>query len=573
MARAHDGHKDAAGVATNLGLLALGRVMRARAAAAAGDEQRVPYRDATLTRLLQPGLEGGAAAAMLACVAPGARDADATLATLKFARLACTVALRPTRAAATERADDDPMAGDADDADALLQRRCVWIGAPGFGDVFARVVGDASAPLVLWVHGSGPHNSSVFWADAMADLARAGAACRPGPRRFLQVAIDCPGYGRSPGDRQTIRSYPGALLAAIARALGRKSALAVVGSSQGSAAALNAALELPKLCGGGLALVHPVSHAPLALMMYDVRDDGHPVAVGRQLRRVVPRPRYFEFDSAIEPDWDARHLPQELLAMLYDDGTDAARAKALRRAGRLVESLPDLTRVAGGVRAYQRERDNEIGRFGGERARAGGARLSETDDDDDARGADDDCWRAVLNKGSNLMKYVHTRTGRVVNFRPPGAKVVVERLEAAGSKPARGGTGAGAARAVAPLFDPEEEEDDEPLDSEDEEERAAADGAAAAAEAEREAAQTTCDACARPLVEPLRLARCRCALCACCAEEKLRYTQNCPACGERTELSSPGRRGLAKFESDADELRRRAAARVAALALIKAARA
>ena len=57
------------------------------------------------------------------------------------------------------------------------------------------------------------------------------------------------------------------------------------------------------------------------------------------------------------------------------------------------------------------------------------------------------------------------------------------------------------------------------------------------------------------------------------AEEKLRYTQNCPACGERAELSSPGRRGLAKFESDADELRRRAAARVAALALIKAARA
>merc|ERR1719487_1645479 len=468
MARAHDGHKDAAGVATNLGLLALGRVMRARAAAAAGDEQRVPYRDATLTRLLQPGLEGGAAAAMLACVAPSARDADATLATLKFARLACTVALRPTRAAATERADDDPMAGDADDADALLQRRCAWIGAPGFGDVFARVVGDASAPLVLWVHGSGPHNSSVFWADAMADLARAGAACRPGPRRFLQVAIDCPGYGRSPGDRQTIRSYPGALLAAIARALGRKSALAVVGSSQGSAAALNAALELPKLCGGGLALVHPVSHAPLerfgalappALMMYDVCDDGHPVAVGRQLRRVVPQPRYFEFDSAIEPDWDARHLPQELLAMLYDDGTDAARAKALRRAGRLVESLPDLTRVAGGVRAYQRERDNEIGRFGGERARAGG-----------------DCWRAVLNKGSNLMKYVHTRTGRVVNFRPPGAKVVVERLEAAGSKPARGGTGAGAARAAAPLFDPEEEEDDEPLDAEEAEHKEWCDG-------------------------------------------------------------------------------------------------
>ena len=220
------------------------------------------------------------------------------------------------------------MAGDEDDGDATLQRRCVWIATRGYGDVFARVVGDFSYPLVLYVHGSGPANSSNFWCDAMVDIARAGAARRP-TRRFLQVAIDCPGYGRSPGDRQTIRSEPAAFLAAVVRALSRKSALALVGSSQGSAASLNAALERPKLVGGGVALCHPVTHAPLerfgaleqpVLMMYDIEDDGHPVAVGRRLRALLRRPRYFEFSSSCDGDvWDARHLPSEVRGVYVDD--------------------------------------------------------------------------------------------------------------------------------------------------------------------------------------------------------------------------------------------------------------
>ena len=51
------------------------------------------------------------------------------------------------------------MAGDTPDDDEALQRRCVWLSVPGFGDVFARIVGELSAPLVLYVHGSGPQNS------------------------------------------------------------------------------------------------------------------------------------------------------------------------------------------------------------------------------------------------------------------------------------------------------------------------------------------------------------------------------------------------------------------------------
>jgi len=54
-----------------------------------------------------------------------------------------------------------------------------------------------------------------------------------GVDRFFHVAIDCPGYGRSIGDCQTIRSYPGEFLSEIVKNLGKKHAYALVGSSQG----------------------------------------------------------------------------------------------------------------------------------------------------------------------------------------------------------------------------------------------------------------------------------------------------------------------------------------------------
>jgi hypothetical protein len=49
MDRSHDGAFDAAGCATNLGLVVLGRVIRAKT-----EQSHVPYRDSALTRLLQP---------------------------------------------------------------------------------------------------------------------------------------------------------------------------------------------------------------------------------------------------------------------------------------------------------------------------------------------------------------------------------------------------------------------------------------------------------------------------------------------------------------------------------------
>ena len=57
----------------------------------------------------------------------------------------------------------DPMADDADDELLHLRRRAVWIETQGHGDVFARCLGSPSDPLLLYVHGSGPRNSSLQW--------------------------------------------------------------------------------------------------------------------------------------------------------------------------------------------------------------------------------------------------------------------------------------------------------------------------------------------------------------------------------------------------------------------------
>ena len=72
----------------------------------------------------------------------------------------------------------------------------------------------------------------------------------------------------------------------------------LVGSSQGACATLNCALECPKLMHT-IAVCHPVGHAPHryvaitqpSLLIFDTEDAGHPVSVGRQMRRQLPNPR------------------------------------------------------------------------------------------------------------------------------------------------------------------------------------------------------------------------------------------------------------------------------------------
>merc|ERR1712216_1057207 len=81
MQRSHAGSGDASGIATNLGLHALTRVL----AALADNAPHIPYRDATLTRLLQPALGGDCATQMLACVSPSEADETETERTLRWA--------------------------------------------------------------------------------------------------------------------------------------------------------------------------------------------------------------------------------------------------------------------------------------------------------------------------------------------------------------------------------------------------------------------------------------------------------------------------------------------------------
>jgi len=558
MERAHGGSVDSAGVGTNLGLLVLGRVIHALATG-----ERVPYRDSTLTRLLQTSLGGTAMTQMLACISPAEIDVDHSFRTLQYATSARDVRVKPEVAGVREGLDTDPMIGDSEDADSVLNRRAIWIETREFGDVFARCVGDPADPLILWVHGSGPQNSSMFWNEVIMDVARLAQASAGGlPQCFYHVAIDCPGYGRSPGDRQTIRSYPGQLIGAVVLALGRRSVAAACGSSQGCAAVFNAALETPKLMHA-LAVCHPVAHAPErftnilhpTLMIFDTEDDGHPVSVGRQLRRYLPNNRYFEFTRSEDGDWEAEHMGEELIALL---SANWQQIKGKRRGGRLDPKLPELTRIAGGFRSWDEAHGGETTPMSGESLRReNGSEIDETSSWQGCSsvGADTNLWRAILDPSTNMLQYQHVQSGRISRLRPPGARILVERLDV-------GAAGSGSkvrstqqARRET-LFD---EKDDESEDEEARREREAQAEQAAADTREREVSQIDCDRCGGPLFDPVRLVRCRCALCASCVEVTVRYIRQCPVCGENVEVKK------GEPLSDMEELRARIAAREAKL--------
>ncbi|KAK3236045.1 hypothetical protein CYMTET_53795 [Cymbomonas tetramitiformis] len=555
MERAHDGAADDAGIATNLGLFHLCRVIKARAESAAV----VPYRDSVLTRLLQTSLCGTAATCMLACVSPAEADAGPSLSTLRFAAVARRMQLTPTAARVVSVLDDDPMAGDVHDHDPQLQRRAMWIEPPGYNDVYARCVGDPADPLLLYVHGSGPTNSSLTWNDFALDIAR-----RASPRTFYHVAIDCPGYGRSPGDRQTIRSYPGAFLEAVVRALGRRNVVAVIGSSQGCASAFNALLERPKLAYA-VAGIHPVTFAPErftaltqpALLIYNTEDPGHPVSVGRVIRskQYLRQLSYFEFAPSRDGWWDEEHMGTELLEIL------SCHWKAIdkKQVGLQMEELPELGKVGGGLRAWCGGDENEQGSVENLRDRdivqpmtavsllcadSNGEEQAQRLNDTSAKGGDGgNLWKTTLDPKTGMVTYVHVQTGRTSAVRPTGAHVM-------------GDGHTGSLPAVDPLFEPVRGMDA----YEDEEEKCARVAAEAAELKQSEASQERCDLCQKVLVEPYRFASCRCALCACCAEATAQCTHTCPVCGSAVKI----RKG--RIQTDCEELQQQAAARLERLA-------
>ena len=174
---------------------------------------------------------------------------------------------------------------------------------------------------------------------------------------FFHVAIDCPGYGGSSGDRQTVRSYPAELLQQVIRALGKTRALALVGCSQGACAVLNALVEDTSLADFA-AVTHPVGHdvsryskiAQPTMLLFDTDDAGHPVAVGRLMRKALPCAVYFEHSSDADPGFYERRFGAELLRMLREQRP--AQGGGAANSAR----LPLLAEIAGGLRSWAGER-------------------------------------------------------------------------------------------------------------------------------------------------------------------------------------------------------------------------
>lgn len=181
------------------------------------------------------------------------------------------------------------------------------------------------------------------------------------PQRFFHVAIDCPGYGRSAGDCQTIRSYPGSFLSQVVTALGKKHAYALIGSSQGACAVFNAVLECPGLCRF-LSVRDPVGHdtsrysqiAQPAHLIFDVDDPGHPVKVGRLMHRALPTSSYHEHSSIKEPYYHEDFMASQLLAMF---ATHDAAGKVDRGASK---KRPFLAKLAGGLNVWNRAHGREF---------------------------------------------------------------------------------------------------------------------------------------------------------------------------------------------------------------------
>jgi pimeloyl-ACP methyl ester carboxylesterase len=568
--------------AINTGLFALGNVI----AALAGHRDRrvgnhVPYRDSILTRLLQSSLGGDCRTVMLVCCSPAADDVTETLGSLRYAADARRIDASATKRVLTVQPEAQPLDNDLADPLVELDRRCIWLEVPGFDDVYCRCVGDpVEGELILLVHGSGPTNSSTWWNQWVWQLS---VLSHRTP--FYLVAIDCPGYGLSPGDRQIIRSLPGQFLTAVVNALGFRTALALVGSSQGAAAVFNATLENPSITRH-VAVMDPVGHDVFrykairqpCLLSFDVEDAGHPVKVGRWMRDNLPRCVYHEFAASEQPCWNSDHFAPELIKMIDGSGWDAPRsgggAAALAVASRISQSVANgLQRLAGGLVAWCEPRGTQGGEamkevqtglllppsdfifdeLGEDMVRqltlSDAASTFASDEAKDAEGAE---WVAAIDPKQHRIYYTNQATLEVMWRRPRHGVVVQEAPTADVSDDDGAAIAAPAAPrrrtdkrkttdrsdlAAAPagggtrptLFD---DEDDGAEEAKPPAPTAQELADLAAARAMAEIAQDDCECCGEALdaAAPRRFTVCRHIVCVLCYLRTAAVTSLCPVC-------------------------------------------
>ncbi|CAF1315724.1 unnamed protein product [Adineta ricciae] len=343
----------------NTDLLQLRRVLDALSTSS----PHIPYRDSTLTRLLQSSLTTMQSITILIShISSMNIDLYETLSTLKYSQIAKCVQRTsiPVPKLCKNIDTSDVMFGDYNDPVQYFHRRTVYIHTPSYGKIFARIAGhrpEEQQKCILLIHGSGPENSSMYWNDFVRRLL---SATSPSPYYF--VAVDCPGYGRSEGNKETIRSYPGDFIQEIISCISpiTHQVYCLVGSSQGAAAVFNALVDKPNI-SLFLAVQDPVSHDPQrfvsikqpALLMYDVDDAGHPVSVGRLVRKYIPTNHYYEFSSLKESHWleDNAHLKLLQLFNDYDTNKGATASSST--------SLPACVSVAGGIVSYLSSYDRE----------------------------------------------------------------------------------------------------------------------------------------------------------------------------------------------------------------------
>lgn len=204
-----------------------------------------------------------------------------------------------------------------------------------YGQIFYRCCGFYGDPLILIIHGSGPNNSSreyeFFQFEYIAKICFI--------RRFFIVAIDCPGYGNSSGSKQTVRSYPLELIEEIFRALNYVKAFALFGHSQGGSSIFNAVFQKNTItdillmdrpvCGD----IKRFANFPVpCLLVYDIEDDGHPIAQGRLLNKYLKFSRLLTYKSSKDPYWITDYLWESVLEFLrkYEEGL-AKRSRSLNQ--------------------------------------------------------------------------------------------------------------------------------------------------------------------------------------------------------------------------------------------------
>jgi pimeloyl-ACP methyl ester carboxylesterase len=66
--------------------------------------------------------------------------------------------------------------------------------------------------------------------------------------KFYIVAIDCPGYGKSIGSKEAIKTFPLQLFQELLVGLGYKKYFAMYGHSQGGSAIFHAVYENSSIC-------------------------------------------------------------------------------------------------------------------------------------------------------------------------------------------------------------------------------------------------------------------------------------------------------------------------------------